>query len=29
MKSASIEDLKEIMPDAIAINFHEYLKNID
>ena len=29
MKLASIDELKEIMPENIAISFHEYLKNID
>ena len=29
MKEASLEDLKEIMPENIAINFMEYLKNTD
>ena len=28
MKEASIDELKELMPLNIAINFHEYLKNI-
>lgn len=29
MKEANLEDLKEIMPENIAINFIEYLKSID
>ena len=29
MKEASLEELKELMPENIAINFMEYLKNID
>ena len=29
MKEASLEELKEIMPENIAINFIDYLKNID
>ena len=29
MKEATIEELTELMPSNIAINFHEYLKNID
>ena len=29
MKKASLEELKEIMPENIAINFMEYLKSID
>lgn len=29
MKNASIEELKEIMPENIAISFHEYLENIE
>ena len=29
MREASVEELKEIMPENIAINFFEYLKNID
>ena len=29
MKSASIEELKELMPENIAINFLNYLKTID
>ena len=28
MKEASIEELKELMPENIAINFHEYLSNL-
>ena len=29
MQAASLEELKEIMPENIAINFKEYLKNIE
>ena len=29
MREASVEELREIMPENIAINFFEYLKNID
>jgi excinuclease ABC subunit C len=29
MQTASLEELKEIMPENIAINFKEYLKNIE
>ena len=29
MKEASLEELKNIMPENIAINFMEYLKNVD
>ena len=29
MREASLEELKELMPENIAINFKEYLKNID
>ena len=29
MKEASLEELKELMPENIAINFMEYLKNIE
>ena len=29
MKEASLEELKELMPENIAINFMEYLKNIN
>ena len=29
MKEASLDELKELMPENIAINFMEYLKNID
>ena len=29
MKEASVEELKELMPENIALNFVEYLKNID
>jgi len=29
MKNASIDELKEIMPEVIAINFHEYLNKLD
>ena len=28
MREASIDDLKELMPENIAISFHEYLENI-
>ena len=28
MKKASIDELKELMPENIAINFHEYLNNL-
>ena len=29
MKDATIEELKEIMPENIAVNFHEYLNNLE
>lgn len=29
MKEASLEELKEIMPENIALNFHEYLQNLE
>ena len=29
MKHASIEELKEIMPENIAVNFHDYLNKLD
>ena len=29
MKEATIQELKEIMPENIAINFIEYLKNVE
>ena len=29
MKEASLEELKELMPENIALNFMEYLKNIN
>ena len=29
MKNATVEELKEIIPDNVAINLHEYLNNMD
>ena len=29
MKEATIDELKEIMPENIALNFHEYLQNLE